>query len=144
MRHYKYHNQNSFAPFGQIIEDFFNKSIGDLVGGDISLNTPSANTYETDQAYILEIAAPGITKTDIDIEVEKDHLIISADIDKGTDMPAYKRREFDYSKFTRRFKLKEDINLQKIAASYDLGVLTITLPKLDVETVNKKTKIKIG
>ena len=144
MRHHKYHNHNSFAPFGQIIEDFFNKSIGDIVGGDISLNAPSANTYETDQAYILEIAAPGINKKDIDIEVEKDHLIISADIDKGTDNPTYKRREFDYSKFTRRFKLKDDINLKNIAASYDLGVLTITLPKLDAETVNKKTKIKIG
>ena len=144
MRHHKYHNHNSFAPFGQIIEDFFNKSIGDIVGGDISLNTPSANTFETDEAYTLEIAAPGIKKTEIEIEIEKDHLVISADIDRKEAAPEYKRREFDYSKFTRRFKLKDDINLKTISASYDLGVLTITLPKLDAETVNKITKIKIG
>jgi len=144
MRHHKYHNHNSFAPFGQILEDFFSKSIGDIVGGDISLNTPSANTYESDAAYTLEIAAPGISKEDIDIEVVKDHLVISADIAQQEESPEYKRREFDYSKFTRRFKLKDDIDLKNISANYELGVLRITLPKLDEDIINKKTKIKIS
>lgn len=143
MRHYRNHDQHSFAPFGQIIEDIFNKSIGDIVGGDISLNTPSANTFETEEAYILEVAAPGISKKDIDIELEKGHLIISSNIEKKEDT-TYKRREFDYSKFKRRFKLKDNINVENISARYELGVLIITLPKLDAKAVNKKTKIKIG
>ncbi len=143
MRHHRYKNHNTFAPFGQIMEDLFNKSIGDIVGGDISLNTPSVNTYETERAYVLDIATPGISKENINIEIEKNHLVISADLEKGSEGPKFKRREFDYSKFSRRFKLKDDINLKKISASHNLGVLTITLPKLDAEVVNKKTKIKI-
>jgi len=143
MRDYKYHNSAGFAPFGQILEDFFNKSIGDIVGGDISLNTPSANTYETDKAYVLEVAIPGISKNEIDIEIEKEYLIIASDNHKDKS-PSYKRREFDFSKFRRRFKLKDDINVAEISATYDLGVLTIMLPKLDAKSANKSTKIKVS
>lgn len=142
MRHHRY-NSNSFAPFGNLLEDFFNKSIGDIVGGDISANTPAVNTYETDEAYVLEVAAPGISKDEIQIEVEKDYLIVSADIERSGNQPKFKRKEFDYGKFSRRFHLKDDIDTSKIKASYALGVLKIHLPKLDTESVNHKTKITI-
>ena len=144
MRHSKYKSYNSYAPFGNLIEDFFNKSIGDIVGGDMSSNTPSVNTYETETAYIMEVAAPGIEKENIKIELEKNQLIISSTIEKSEDnQRTYKRREFDYSNFSRRFQLKDDVNLDKVKASHNLGVLTITLPKLAAEVVKKKTSVNI-
>jgi len=144
MRHRKYKTHHTYPPFGNLIEDFFNKSIGDIIGGDISFNTPSVNTYETEAAYVLEVAAPGIEKENINIELEKDQLIISAEIEESEkNQREYKRREFDYSNFRRRFQLKDDVNVDKVKASHNLGVLTITLPKLDADVVNKKTTVKI-
>lgn len=142
MRHHRNRNYDTFAPFGQVLEDFFNRSIGDIVGADFSQNTPAVNTSETEKAYLLEVAAPGIAKEDIKLRIEEDHIVISADTETRTDTK-YKRREFDYSKFTRRFKLKDDIDTKKIKAQYDLGVLTVTLPKLDSKAYEKKTTIKI-
>jgi len=142
MRHNRNNYNDAFGPFGQVLEELFNKSIGDIVGGDLSQNTPAANTFETDEAYHLEIAAPGVTKNDINLRIEQNHLLVTADI-KSEDRPEYKRREFDFSKFSRRFKLKDDIDTKKIKANYELGVLKITLPKLDAKAYEKKTSIKI-
>lgn len=142
MRHNRRNHHDAFGPFGQVLEDLFNKSIGDIVGGDISLNTPATNTYETDDAYHLEIAAPGVSKEEINLRIEQNHLLVSADV-AATDQPDYKRREFDYGKFSRRFKLKDDIDTKKIKASFELGVLKIKLQKLDAKAYEKKTSIKI-
>jgi len=142
MRHRRHNHHDSFGPFGQVLEDLFNKSIGDIVGGDLCQNTPAANTFETDDAYHLEIAAPGVAKADIKLRIEGSHLIISADID-SEEHPEFKRREFNYHKFSRRFKMKDDIDTKKIKASYDLGVLKVQLPKLDAKAYEKKTSIKI-
>lgn len=141
MRHNRNH-YDTFGPFGQVLEDLFNKSIGDIVGGDMSLNMPASNTYETDDAYHLEVAAPGVSKEDIKIRIEQNHLLIEANVE-STDQPDYKRREFDYSKFSRRFKLKDDIDIKKTKARYELGVLKITLAKLDAKAYEKKTSIKV-
>ena len=143
MRHHKYHTRHSFPPFGQILEDFFNKSLGDIVGGDISFNTPNVNAFETEEAYFLEVAAPGVKKEDFNITLEGEHLVVSAQTTDNEAGPEYRRREFDYSKFSRSFKLQDDIETSKISASYDLGVLTIELPKYDASNSNKQTTITI-
>lgn len=130
-------------PFTEILDDFFGKSIGDILGADMSFNTPAANTYETDKAYHLEVAIPGITKKEIHLKIEQDYLILSADIPKSDKAPSYKRKEFDYSKFTRRFLLKDDILKDSITAAYELGVLKITLPKMEEEAYEAASTIKI-
>lgn len=133
----------NFTPFADILDDFFGKSIGDILGGDISFNTPSANTYETDEAYHLEVAIPGISKQDIHLKLEQDVLVLSSDIVRSESAPAYKRKEFDYSKFTRRFTLKDDIQKDGITASYELGVLKVHLPKMAEEVYEAASTIQI-
>lgn len=142
MRHTRKKHHDAFGPFGQVLEELFNTSIGDIVGGDISHNTPSVNTHEMEDAYYIEVAVPGVAKEDIRLRLEENHLIVEAEVE-STDQPAYKRREFDYSKFSRRFKLKDNIDTKKIKANHDLGILTIKLPKLDAKAYAKKTSIKI-
>lgn len=133
-----------FEPFASLIDDLLNTNIGDIVGGDISFNTPSANTRETDEAFFIDIAAPGVQKEDFKIKIQKDHLIVSSNIEnKEGSAEEYKRREFDYSKFRRSFRLKDNIDRDQIKASYDLGVLTIRLPKLNAEKANKSTEITV-
>ncbi|MBT8221390.1 MAG: Hsp20/alpha crystallin family protein [Bacteroidia bacterium] len=146
MRHNRHKYNTGFEPFTSLIDDLFKTSIGDIVGGDISFNTPSANTKETDKAFIIELAVPGIQKDDFNIEIDKDHLVVSVDIDKKTSVAEeddYKRREFDYRKFRRSFRLNDSIDRNHIKATYDLGVLNLNLPKLGAEILEKKTTINV-
>ena len=62
-----------------IIDDVFNRSISDLVGSDLSVTTPSVNISENDDSFTMEIAAPGLNKSDFKIALEKDQLIVSSE-----------------------------------------------------------------
>ena len=83
--------------------------------------------------YTSQLAAPGLQKSDFNINIENDYLVISAE--KKTEKEEtgnegkFTRREFNYSSFKRSFQLDENINREGIAASYENGVLSITLPK---------------
>ena len=73
-------NTNGIASnpaFGKIIDDLFNRSISDIVGADFTNESPSVNIIETDQAFELEVAAPGLSKEDFSLSIEKDHLNVS-------------------------------------------------------------------
>ena len=62
-----------------IIDDVFNRSISDLVGSDLSVTTPSVNISENDDSFTMEIAAPGLNKSDFKIAIEKDQLVVSSE-----------------------------------------------------------------
>ncbi len=94
-------------------------------------NVPAANVRETKENFMLELAAPGMEKSDFIIKVDGDTLVISAahKEEKSEEGSNYTRKEFHYGKFTRSFILPETVNEQAIVAGYDKGVLSITLPK---------------
>jgi len=117
--------------FGNIFDDLFDRSISDIVGTDFTSETPSVNIIETDDAFDIEVAAPGLAKSDFDVSIDKDHLIISAEhqSDGGDDVPNYKRREYDYKKFTRKFRLPNTVDKESINARYNLGILTVSVAK---------------
>lgn len=105
---------------------------------------PSVNVKETKENYTIELAAPGMEKSDFKIEMENDALIISTQKqeEKKNEGERYSRVEFRYSNFKRSFSIPEDVDVEKIAASYENGILNIALPKKEV-TVSKDTTKKI-
>ena len=103
---------------------------------------PAINVIETDKAYKLELAAPGMTKEDFNIRIDEDNnLVIS--MEKKTENKEekkdgrYLRREFSYSKFQQTMILPENVDKDHISAQVENGVLNIELPKLSEEEVKK-------
>ncbi len=121
------------VPLNKWIDTLFNTTLADAMGTDFTNSSPSVNIVEHDANYTMQLAAPGLQKSDFSINIENDYLVISAE--KQTEKEEtgnegkFTRREFNYSSFKRSFQLNENINREGIAASYENGVLSITLPK---------------
>lgn len=110
------------------------------------ISLPKVNIKEVSDAFIVEMAVPGLKKSDFDINLDNNILSISAELkeehednDKG-----YTRREFGYSSFKRTFTLPETVNDSKINASYNEGILNVLLPKKEEAKQKPARTIKIS
>jgi len=83
---------------------------------------------KAEDKWELQLALPGFDKKTIDIQVENDTITVSSKIEPSEGESAYTLREFDYSEFKKAFKIPESIDQGAIKASFDQGVLTISLP----------------
>jgi HSP20 family protein len=98
-----------------------------------SVSVPAVNIRETEDGFNVEMAVPGMKKEDFKVDLDQNLLTISAEeksenSDKDTN-GKYTRREFNYRSFKRVFTLPETANADKIHASYEDGVLAISIPK---------------
>lgn len=108
---------------------------------------PAVNIREDEKAFTLELFVPGRTKADFKIELKENVLSISAEL-KTTDEESleYSAQEFRFEPFTRRFNLPEErIENEKIKATYEAGVLKLSLPKRPEEVKREiRRDIKIS
>ena len=111
-------------------------------------SSPQINVIETDKKFKIEIAAPGMTKDDMKIELNGDNQLIvclekeSERGDGGNDEKHhYLRREFTYTSFRQIFNLPENIDRDKITAKMKHGVLRIKLPKRDSDVKQPEMKM---
>ena len=121
-------NSNDFLPaFASALFDDFHFA----PFGEEKHLTPAVNITENDAAYRIELAAPGISKEDFKISIEKNELTVSCHKERNEEEKNDKtlRKEFSYSQFSRSFILPEKADRNGIAAAYADGVLTITVPK---------------
>ncbi len=145
MTYNKFNPTHPSQALGKWIDNLFNTTLADVIGNDYTVTHPSVNIVEHDNQFVMDLAAPGLEKNDFQIQVEQDHLVITAEkkLEKEeTEKGKFTRREFNYSAFRRSFFLDEKINREGITASYENGVLRITLPKKD-ETWKKPDTTKI-
>lgn len=139
------HNQK-FNPFGinldnlaQSIDDFIsNTKINDIFGSDSTAKTPAVNVIEFEDRLELEVAAPGLEKSDFKLSIEDDILTIEANAEAPTynDNVKIKRKEFNYSTFKRTFRLTDKFDAQRISAKYKKGILQVTVPSKQNEQKN--------
>lgn len=122
--------------FPRLFDDFFTRELFDWSGRNFSLtNTtvPAVNIVESKDAFMVEMAAPGMSKKDFHIELENEVLKISSEKEVQETLPEndrYTRREFSYQSFQRSFHLpKTIVDLSKIKAKYEDGILRVTIPK---------------
>ncbi|MFN8153021.1 MAG: Hsp20/alpha crystallin family protein [Bacteroidia bacterium] len=126
--------------------DLFNDFFNDFASPEFrKWSSPAVNISETDQAYKLQLAVPGLKKEDFKIAIEENTLVVSAEQKKeaAETTEKYTRKEFSFSSFTRRFNLPENVDQSGIAAGYEQGVMMITLPKKSEEKP-KMREINIG
>ena len=124
-------------------EDTFFEGIKPMVKG---VTIPAANITETNDAFRVEMAAPGFDKKDFKVEVKEGYLHISGErkMEKEEKDAKFTRREFQFASFRRTFMLPDNVDAEKIAASYDNGMLKLMLPKLTVEEPKDVKKIAVN
>ena len=108
--------------------------------------TPSTNITEDKDAFHLEMAVPGFNKEDFKINLEKNVLTVSSEMQKAEKTEEkneleYRMREFGCKDFERSFNLSEEINIDEIEAGYINGILSITLPKREDVKITKEIQI---
>jgi HSP20 family protein len=134
---------NSWIPsvFGDLFDtDFVPKS---------NYTAPAINVKESDKAYTVELAAPGMKKEDFNVHInDEGNLIIKMESkqehkeeDKNT---RYLRREFSYSKYEQTLILPDDVKKDDIKAHVENGVLTVELPRVVEEKVKLSRQIEIA
>lgn len=115
----------------------------------VNQTAPAINVKESDKAYTVELAAPGMKKEDFNVHInDEGNLVVKLESkqehkeeDKNT---RYLRREFSYSKFEQTLILPDDVKKDAISAKVDNGVLTVELPKIVEEKVKVSRKIDIA
>ncbi|TAH41534.1 MAG: Hsp20/alpha crystallin family protein [Bacteroidetes bacterium] len=146
----KFKNNNGFGRESyvpSIFTDFFNDYFtGDLSPRAFSSTVPAVNIHESDNEFFVDLAVPGMKKEDFNIEVENGILTISAEkkSEKNEEDVKFSRKEFSYSSFKRTFTLPDAVNPDKIAASYENGVLAMTLPKKEESKTKPAKAIKVS
>lgn len=119
-------------------------------------SAPAVNIIEHEKSYCIEVAAPGMCKEDFTVRVENDNQLVIA-LEKRTEAETkqnpeekneskserrstYLRREFSYASFRQSFILPDEVDRSKIDAKMHHGVLTIELPKREVEHATPATR----
>ena len=131
--------------FPSVWEDFFKNDLFDFPAmASRGATVPAVNINETDKVYELELAAPGLKKSDFKVNIDRNVLTVSTEMkeEKEEKEKNFTRKEFSYHAFSRSFTLPESINQEKIDARYTDGVLKLVLPKKD-EVIPKSKEIKI-
>lgn len=134
---------NDFVPvtFRSLVDQLFNDELT-LSGGRSFL--PGVDILETEKAFEIHLAAPGMKKDDFRLDLDDQFLTISGERKtKREENPAkFHIVEISYGSFSRAFRLPDGVLASKIEASYKDGILQVVLPK--DEQKNLKTTIKVN
>jgi HSP20 family protein len=133
--------------FSHLLDNVFENELPSFFQNEWSkLSTPSVNIKETKDTYVLDIAAPGFAKESFNVKVEEGLLTISAEAkeEKLEEGEKITRREFTHQSFKRSFTLPKTVVADKIAAAYENGILTVTLPKVEEAKQKGAIEVKIS
>jgi HSP20 family protein len=92
---------------------------------------PAVNVKEIENAFHIEVAAPGLKKEDFKLSLNESRLTISVNQEQKTEENTEKfiRKEFSFTSFQRTFNLPKNVEIEGIGATYTDGILTINVPK---------------
>ncbi len=130
---------------GSWLNDFFDTDRffdSDVFRGQ---SVPAVNVKETDNAFEIEVAAPGLTKKDFSITVDNRMLTIASEKEETKEETEknYTRREFSYTSFSRSFTLPENVKEEDVKASYEDGILKLSVPKKTITQPKLKKAIEV-
>jgi HSP20 family protein len=140
-----------FPAIPGLIEDFFNRELLELGARNFSItNTtiPRVNIVESNDDFVVEMAAPGMSKKDFRIELDNEILTISSEKETSNELKEgnhFARQEFSYQSFQRSFHLpKSVVEESKIKAKYEDGVLRVMIPKKEEAKALPARKIQVS
>lgn len=134
--------------FTDVFEDFdriVNGLTRDRLNRDMNFQ-PSCDVQETKNHFLLSFDIPGVKRDDIKINIDGNQLLVSGERrneSKADERDSLIRHERFYGKFQRSFTLPTTVQVDKIEAHYDDGVLNIALPKAE-EAKARSVKVQTG
>jgi HSP20 family protein len=134
--------KSSIHPTIKHFFDAFDEIFEPVIDFDDLIKHPLHNTIENDSEYILELQLAGIKKEDINIDAEKDKLVIKAERKENKDYK-YNKKQILHGKYEKIFILPDYVDMENIKASFIDGILLITIPKIINEKILNKKKIEI-
>jgi HSP20 family protein len=131
MKHNKLHRPNFtsifFKDLNHISNDFLN--LNNYQAKDNYLTVPRANVVEDENGFSIELAAPGFTRDEFELNLHNNTLTVSVNTE---DTPEYEKsvtmREYKFQNFSRSWNLPDNTNIEGIVARYEAGILYIDVP----------------
>ena len=132
-----------FATLANRFNRAFDLNLSDDDRESVSLWRPAVDIFEEKDDVVIKAELPGMNKDDIDLRVENNVLTLTGQRkrEKEVTEDGYFRSERAYGTFSRSFTLPTTVNVNKIAASYKDGVLSVNLPKAE-EAKPKRIRIQ--
>lgn len=122
-----------------LVNEILNANISAQKNNVALQSKPTVNIKENATEYSLEVAIPGWTKEEIEISIEKNILTVAGkNPSKSEQTEKFLRKEFVKNDFERSFKVSEKVAIEGIKASFNNGLLYLSLPKKQEEKAEKQ------
>lgn len=122
--------QPFFTELDNLLSSVANQTLGQVAKEFTSTAAPAVNIKESANEFLIQLAAPGLNKEDFAIVLEKGTLKVSVKkelVEKEGEKNW--RKEFSFHQFERQFNLPDSVSVEKIGATYEQGILAISLEK---------------
>lgn len=140
-----------WEPFGDLVslrdamDRLFEESFVRMRGlpSTFGAESPAVDMYETPESVVVKTALPGVKPEDLDISISGNLLTIKGEIksEERVEKTNYVRQERRYGSFQRSLQISASVVPDKAEASFENGVLTLTMPKTE-ESKPKTIKIE--
>ena len=134
--------ERMYRIFGEIEPSFMERKMLPATGGELATVEPFVDVIDKGDKVVVAADVPGVEKEDLSVNISGDRLEISAERKKEAEekKEGYVRRERTYTSYYRLVPLPAEVDADKADATFENGVLEITMPK--VKAIEKK-KIEI-
>ncbi len=105
--------------------------------------TPAIDVVENDERVVISVELAGMDREDVNVDVDEMRLTVSGERSSLGEESTFRRSERAYGRFSRSFSLPETIDVEKISARMERGVLEVVLPKRE-EARPKKISVKVA
>jgi HSP20 family protein len=128
------------ASFSGMLDRFFS----DSMSAALKQFTPAVDITEDEKSYAIHLAVPGVKKSDFKINLIDGKLTVSGErkMEEKKEGKSYHSIETQYGSFSRSFFLPEDVLADQIEASYENGMLILTLPKREKKVAKATIEVK--
>lgn len=141
--------QDSFSDmassnFSTMLDRFFNDSLASR--GRVNSFSPHVDAYETEKSYEIEAALPGMKREDIKVDFHQGRLTIAGErqFRNEQNQRRYHMVESSFGSFQRSFQLPDTVDASGIQASFEDGMLRVSVPKDEQKTMRHQIQIKGG
>jgi HSP20 family protein len=129
--------------FSNLLDRFFNESFNGI-SKELQHFAPQVDIAESKAAFEVSVAAPGMKKSDFNIDMKDGSITISGErkFDEKKEEKNFHSVETQYGAFSRTFHLPDNIEEDKIQATYIDGILNIVIPKDEKKELKRTIQIK--
>jgi len=133
-----------YRPLFSSFSDDFNNNDENAWNKGYKAN-PKVNILEGEDHFEIALAVPGYNKQDFEIALDNDQLIIKVELqdEKEEENEKYNYRQFGTAAFSKSFTIPETVDVEKVEARYEDGILQINLPKVAIPEKESPKKIEI-